>query len=62
MKFPAPFFLLAILFAASPLAAKNSQPQFNTIAVKHFANAGGMNQSPNLSMISVRVFAPGLKR
>jgi hypothetical protein len=46
MKFPAPFFLLAILFAASPLAAKNSQPQFNTIAVKHFANAGGMNQSP----------------
>jgi hypothetical protein len=37
----------SILFTVSPLAAKASQPQYNTIVVKHFTNANGMNQSQN---------------
>ncbi len=37
--------LLSTLFTAVPLAAKDSQPQFNTIVVKHFMNANGVNQS-----------------
>ncbi len=48
MKGFAPYcILLAALFAAAPLAAKDSgPPQFNTIVVKHFTNANGMTQSP----------------
>jgi hypothetical protein len=57
MKFHIPFMLLAILLAASPLAAKNSQPQFNTIVVKHFSNADGMNQSPEF----IRFFSDSLR-
>lgn len=46
LKHLAPLLLTFCLFlAAAPLAAKESQPQFNTIVVKHFANADGMNQS-----------------
>jgi len=37
--------LLGILFAAAPLAARDNQPQFKTIVVKHFVNANGMSQS-----------------
>jgi hypothetical protein len=36
---------LCLLIAAAPVAAKNTQPHFNTIVVSHFANANGMNQS-----------------
>jgi hypothetical protein len=39
------FLLLCILFTAAPMAAKDSQPQFNTIIVKHFTNSNGMNKS-----------------
>jgi hypothetical protein len=39
------FLLLTILFTVAPLAAKDTQPQFNTIVVKHFVNANGTNQS-----------------
>jgi hypothetical protein len=37
-----PFF---ILLTVAPLDAKDSQPQFNTVVVKHFSNANGMNRS-----------------
>jgi hypothetical protein len=37
--------LFALLFTTAPLSANNSQPQFNTIVVKHFVNANGTNQS-----------------
>ena len=46
MKHFALFFLpFCIFFSAAPMAAKDSQPQFNTIVVKHFTNANGMNKS-----------------
>ena len=46
MKRLAPLFsLLVILFAAAPLAAKDSQLQFNTVVVRHFVNANGTSQS-----------------
>ena len=57
MKFPILFILLAILFAASPLAAKDSQSQFNTIVVNHFTNANGMNQS----QVFINSFRDGLR-
>ncbi len=57
MKFSIPIMLLAILLATSPLVAKNSQPQFNTIVVKHFSNAEGMNQSPEF----IRFFSDSLR-
>lgn len=46
MKRLAPVFLpLTLLIAATPLAAKDSKTQFNTIVVRHFVNVNGMNQS-----------------
>ncbi len=46
MKRLAPVFLpLTLLIAATPLAAKDSKTQFNTIVVRHFVNVDGMNQS-----------------
>jgi hypothetical protein len=46
MKLSAPLLLLlGILFTVAPLAAKGTQPQFNTIVVRHFTNANGMNKS-----------------
>ena len=47
MKHIAPIFLLtALLLAAAPLSAKESQPpQYKTIVVKHFINSNGAGQS-----------------
>ena len=40
----APFLLLScLLLAAAPLAAQDARPQFNTIVVKQFSNAGKVN-------------------
>ncbi|MGA3334287.1 MAG: PEGA domain-containing protein [Terracidiphilus sp.] len=47
MKRIVPIFLpLALLLAAAPLSAKESQPpQYKTIVVKHFINSNGTSQS-----------------
>jgi hypothetical protein len=39
------FLPFCFLFAVAPLAARDSQSQFDTIVVKHFVNANGTNQS-----------------
>jgi len=51
MKRSAPFFLLlAASFAPAPLAAQGGgHPPINTIVVRHFTNANGMNQSEDFS-------------
>lgn len=59
MKRSLPFFLLlSTLFAAAPLAAKDSgPPQFNTIVVRHFTNANGMTQSQDF----ISMFADNMR-
>ena len=46
-----------MLFSAASLAAKDTQPQFNTMVVKHFANANGTNQSQEF----INVFCDSLR-
>ena len=45
------------LFAVAPLAAKDTQPQFNTVVVKHFVNTNGTNQSQEF----INYFSDGLR-
>ncbi len=39
------FLPFMLLFTVTPLAAKDNQPQFNTVVVKHFTNANGTDMS-----------------
>jgi hypothetical protein len=45
MKTLAPYVLCCALLTAAPLAAKDTQPVFNTIVVNHFTNSNGTNRS-----------------
>jgi hypothetical protein len=58
MKRLAPcFLLLCLVLAAAPPAAKAAEPVFNTVVIKHFTNADGMNQSQEF----INAFAEGLR-
>ncbi len=49
--------ILCLVLAAAPLAAKDTQPQFNTIIVNHFTNTNGVNQSQEF----IDAFSDGIR-